>query len=162
MTDLTPAPHPSGGEFLFYQADDGRIRLQVRVQQETAWLSLNQMADLFQRDKSVISRHIRNVFQEGELTREATVAKSATVQTEGGKPVTRDIEFFCLDVIISVGYRVKSHRGTQLQAAKKAELEFEKYHRAELAQPSKVELDFDAVVKEIKELPAPHRTKGQA
>lgn len=348
MSDLIPAPEPGGSEFLFYQADDGRIRLQVRVQQETVWLSLNQMADLFQRDKSVISRHIRNVFEEGELTREATVAKSATVQTEGGKQVTRAIEFFNLDVIISVGYRVKSHRGTQFriwatqrlreyivkgftmdderlkqrgggnyfeellarirdirssekefwrkvleiyatsidydpgteasrqffatvqnkmhwaahgqtaaeviharvdgtkpqagmtnwvgakpgraeaviaknyltpeelnalnrivtaflelaevqalnrrpmymrdwlarmddflrlggrdilthagrisheQAVQKAELEFEKYHRAELAQPSKVELDFDAVVKEIKKLPAPHRKKGQA
>ncbi|MEI6071191.1 MAG: hypothetical protein WCS31_05330 [Verrucomicrobiae bacterium] len=58
MSDLIPSPAPSGGEFLFYQSEDGRIRLQVRVQQETGWLSLNQMADLFQRDKSVISRHI--------------------------------------------------------------------------------------------------------
>ena len=104
-----------GGEFLFYQSEDGRIRLQVRVQQETVWLSLNQMADLFQRDKSVISRHIGNVFEEGELSRAATVAKSATVQTEGSKQVTRDIEFYNLDVIISVGYRVKSQRGTQFR-----------------------------------------------
>jgi hypothetical protein len=73
------------------------------------------MADLFQRDKSVISRHIGNVFGDGELKREATVAKSATVQTEGGKQVTREIEFFNLDVIISVGYRVKSRRGTQFR-----------------------------------------------
>lgn len=106
---------PPGGEFLFYQSEDGRIRLQVRVQQETVWLSLNQMADLFQRDKSVISRHIGNVFEEGELSRAVTVAKSATVQTEGGKQVTRDIEFYNLDVIISVGYRVKSQRGTQFR-----------------------------------------------
>lgn len=115
MSDLIPSPTPGGGEFLFYQSDDGRIRLQVRVQQETVWLSLNQIADLFQRDKSVISRHISNVFGEGELIREATVAKSATVQTEGGKQVMRDIEFFNLDVIISVGYRVKSQRGTQFR-----------------------------------------------
>ena len=115
MSDLIPTPMPGGGEFLFYQSDDGRIRLQVRVQEETVWLSLNQMAELFQRDKSVISRHIGNVFEEGELVREATVAKSATVQTEGGKQVTREIEFFNLDVIISVGYRVKSQRGTQFR-----------------------------------------------
>ena len=89
-----------------HKTDDGRTRLQVRVQDETAWLSLNQMAELFQRDKSVVSRHISNVFDEGELRREATVAKSATVQTEGGKQMTREIEFFNLDVIISVGYRV--------------------------------------------------------
>jgi hypothetical protein len=115
MSDLIPNPAAPGGQFLLYQTEDGRTRLEVRVQQETVWLSLNQMADLFQRDKSVISRHINNVFDEGELRREATVAKSATVQTEGGKQVTREIEFFNLDVIISVGYRVKSHRGTQFR-----------------------------------------------
>ncbi len=82
---------------------------------ETVWLSLNQMAELFKRDKSVISRHIKNVFEEGELKPEATVAKFATVQTEGAKQVARDIEFYNLDVIISVGYRVKSHRGTQFR-----------------------------------------------
>jgi hypothetical protein len=342
---MISAPEPGGSEFLFYQADDGRIRLQVRVQQETVWLSLNQMADLFQRDKSVISRHIRNVFEEGELVKDRVVANFATTAADGK---TYQVEFFNLDVIISVGYRVKSHRGTQFriwatqrlreyivkgftmdderlkqrgggnyfeellarirdirssekefwrkvleiyatsidydpgtdasrqffatvqnkmhwaahgqtaaeviharvdgtkpqagmtnwvgakpgkaeaviaknyltpeelnalnrivtaflelaevqalnrrpmymrdwlarmddflrlggrdilthagrisheQAVQKAELEFEKYHRAELAQPSKVELDFDAVVKEIKELPVPHRKKGQA
>ena len=115
MPDLIPSSPAPGGEFLFYQTDDGRTRLEVRVQDETVWLSLNQMADLFQRDKSVISRHISNVFDEGELRREATVAKYATVQTEGGKQVTREIEFFNLDVIISVGYRVKSQRGTQFR-----------------------------------------------
>ena len=114
MIDLIPSS-PPGGEFLFYQTEDGGIWLQVRVQQETVWLSLNQMAELFQRDKSVISRHIGKVFEEGKLRREATVAKSATVQTEGGKQVTREIEFFNLDVIISVGYRVKSQRGTQFR-----------------------------------------------
>jgi len=115
MPDLIPPSPAPGGEFVFYQTEDGRTRLEVRVQDETVWLSLNQMADLFQRDKSVISRHISNVFDEGELRREATVAKYATVQTEGGKQVTREIEFFNLDVIISVGYRVKSQRGTQFR-----------------------------------------------
>jgi hypothetical protein len=80
MSDLIPSSPTPGGEFLFYQTEDGRTRLQVRVQDETVWLSLNQMAELFQRDKSVISRHINNVFDEEELRREATVAKSATVQ----------------------------------------------------------------------------------
>ena len=98
---------------LLYQASDGASRLEVRLEDDTVWLSLNQMVELFQRDKSVISRHIKNVFEEGELKPEATVAKFATVQTEGAKQVARDIEFYNLDVIISVGYRVKSHRGTQ-------------------------------------------------
>jgi hypothetical protein len=87
----------------------------VRFDGETAWLSLGQMAELFQRDKSVISRHVANVFEEGELLPEATVARSATVQREGDREVTREVAFFNLDVIISVGYRVKSHRGTQFR-----------------------------------------------
>ena len=76
-------------DLILYLTEDGRTRLQVRLEGETVWLSLNQMVDLFQRDKSVISRHIKNVFEEGELSAEATVAKSATVQTEGEKQVTR-------------------------------------------------------------------------
>lgn len=103
------------GELLFYQTEDGLTRVQVRVVNETVWLSLNQMADLFQRDKSVISRHISNVFEEGELLPEVTVAKYATVQTEGGRKIKREIEFYNLDMIIAVGYRVKSHRGTQFR-----------------------------------------------
>jgi len=105
----------SHSDLILYQAEDGRTRLEVRLEGETVWLSLNQMADLFQRDKSVISRHIKNVFEEGELSPAATVAKSATVQAEGGKQVTREIEFYNLDVIISVGYRVKSQRGVQFR-----------------------------------------------
>lgn len=105
----------SHSDLILYQTEDGRTRLEVRLEGETVWLSLNQMADLFQRDKSVISRHIKNVFEEGELNPAATVAKSATVQAEGGKQVTREIEFYNLDVIISVGYRVKSQRGVQFR-----------------------------------------------
>jgi hypothetical protein len=107
-------PEPDS-DLILYLTEDGRTRLQVRLEGETVWLSLNQMVDLFQREKSVISRHIKNVFGEGELSAEATVAKSATVQTEGGKQVTREIEFYNLDVIISVGYRVKLKRGTQFR-----------------------------------------------
>ncbi len=102
-------------EVILYQTEDGKSRLQVRFSGKTAWLSLNQLADLFQRDKSVISKHIKNIFEEGELKPEATVAKFATVQTEGNRTVSRAIEFYNLDVIISVGYRVKSHRGTQFR-----------------------------------------------
>ena len=99
-------------EFLLYQTEDGRTRVEVRFGGETAWLSLTQMADLFQRDKSVISRHIKNVFEEGELRREAVVAEFATTAADGK---TYQVEYFNLDVIISVGYRVKSHRGTQFR-----------------------------------------------
>ncbi|MBW2699193.1 MAG: virulence RhuM family protein [Deltaproteobacteria bacterium] len=102
-------------EFLLYQTEDGLTRVEVRFTGETASLSLTQMADLFQRDKSVISRHIKNVFDEGELRSDATVAKYATVQKEGAREVTRNVDYYNLDVIISVGYRVKSHRGTQFR-----------------------------------------------
>ncbi len=113
MSDkITPA---GPDDFLLYQTQDGQSRIEVRVKGETVWLSLNQMAELFGRDKSVISRHIGNVFEEGELARQATVANFATVQSEGGRAVTRDVEYFNLDVIISVGYRVKSLRGTQFR-----------------------------------------------
>jgi hypothetical protein len=102
-------------QVVLYQTEDGKTRIETRFTGETAWLSLNQMAELFQRDKSVISKHVRNIFQEGELRAEATVAKIATVQTEGEREVGRDIEFYNLDVVISVGYRVKSRRGTQFR-----------------------------------------------
>lgn len=101
-----------GGEFLFYETEDGLTRLDVRLSGETVWLSLNQMADLFQRDKSVISRHIQNVFEEGELDRKSVVADFATTAADGK---TYQVTYHNLDVIISVGYRVKSVRGTQFR-----------------------------------------------
>ncbi len=88
QSDVAP-PAPSGGDLILYQTEDGRTRLQG----ETVWLSLDQMADLFQRDKSVIAKHIKNAFAEGELQPGATVAKFATVQTEGERSVEREIEF---------------------------------------------------------------------
>ena len=111
MTD-TEGIVPHEAEFLLYQADDGRAHVEVRFVGETAWLSLGQIAELFQRHKSVISRHIKNVFAEGELSREAVVARFATTGPDGK---TYQVEYFDLDVIISVGYRVKSHRGTQFR-----------------------------------------------
>lgn len=117
MSDKTnpPALPDDPGEFILYQTEDGLTRVEVRFFQETVWLSLNEIAELFQRDKSVISRHIANTFAEGELERTATVASFATVQSEGRRRVERGIEHFNLDVIISVGYRVRSHRGTQFR-----------------------------------------------
>ena len=91
------------GELIIYQTEDGLTKIDVRMDNDTVWLSLDQMAELFQRDKSTISRHIKNVFQEGELTEEATVANFATVQSEGDRQVSRNITYFNLDVIISVG-----------------------------------------------------------
>jgi len=98
-------------KIIFYQPDNA-IQLEVRIENETVWLSLDKMTELFLRDKSTLSRHIKNVFSEGELDKNTTVANFATVQMEGNREVERCIEYFNLDVIISVGYRVKSKQGT--------------------------------------------------
>lgn len=90
-------------------------KVEVRLEKETVWLNLNQMADLFDRDKSVVSRHLYNVFKENELSRKSTVAKIATVQKEGTRFITRNVEYYNLDAILSVGYRVNSKRGTQFR-----------------------------------------------
>jgi len=98
-----------------YQAEDGKTKIDVKLKNDTVWLSLNQLSELFQRDKSVISRHIKNIFNEKELDKKSTVAKFAIVQKEGEREVVREIEHYNLDVIISVGYRVKSKRGVQFR-----------------------------------------------
>jgi len=100
----------SRGQIVLY-----KNRLEVRLDKDTVWLSLNQMAELFGRDKSVISRHLHNIYKTKELKRSSTVAFFATVQNEGGRLVERKVEYFNLDAIISVGYRVNSKRGTQFR-----------------------------------------------
>ncbi|MBX7123717.1 MAG: virulence RhuM family protein [Opitutaceae bacterium] len=100
------------GEIILFQTEDGQTRIDVRLVGETVWLSAGQIADLFQRDKSTISRHIQNVFDEGELKPESVVALFATTAADGK---TYQVDHYSLDVIISVGYRVKSHRGVQFR-----------------------------------------------
>ena len=100
------------GEIIIYKLAKGEVELKVRLEDETIWLSLNQIANLFDRDKSVISRHLRNIFKEGELTKNSVVAKIATTAADGK---TYQVEFYNLDAIISVGYRVNSQRATQFR-----------------------------------------------
>ena len=100
----------SNSEILLYQTEDGQTKIDVRLDKETVWLSQVQMAELFQTTKQNISLHIKNVFEEGEQEEISTVKDYLTVQTEGKREVQRNMKFFNLDVIISVGYRVKSHR----------------------------------------------------
>ena len=102
-------------EIILYQTEDGVTRVEVRLKDETVWLTLAQIAELFQRDKSSIFKHVQNIFKEGELLSEGTVANLAIVQSESGREVSREIDHYNLDVIISVGYRVKSHRSTQFR-----------------------------------------------
>ena len=108
-TDMVPS---SPGDFLMYETGDGETKIEVRMEDETVWLSMSQMAELFQRDKSVISRHITNVFNDGELERNSVVADFATTAADGK---IYQVTYYNLDVIISVGYRVKSLRGTQFR-----------------------------------------------
>lgn len=100
------------GKIVIYQTKDGKTSIDVKLENETVWLTLSQITELFDRDKSVVSRHISNVFREGELDRNSVVAKNATTASDGK---IYQVEYFNLDVIISVGYRVKSQRGTQFR-----------------------------------------------
>jgi hypothetical protein len=100
---------------VIYQAKNGAIELRGDFERETVWATLDQIADVFGRDKSVISRHLKNIYKERELEAGATVAKNATVQIEGGRTIKRMIEYYNLDAIISVGYRVNSKTATEFR-----------------------------------------------
>src|ERR1017187_8533802 len=102
-------------EILIYQSPDGKTRIDVTLSGDTVWLSQSQMAELFQTTKQNVSLHVKNIFEEGELPPQPTVKESLTVQIEGSRSVQRKVDLYNLDVIISVGYRVKSPRGTQFR-----------------------------------------------
>jgi len=106
---------PAKGQFLVYLAEDGRTKIEVSLENETVWLTQQHMADLFQTTKQNVSLHLQNIFAERELDRGATVKESLTVQQEGGRSVQRRVEFYNLDAIISVGYRVKSAVATRFR-----------------------------------------------
>lgn len=106
---------PSRGEVVVYEAPDGEVRVDVRLERETVWLSQQQMAELFGRERSVVTKHIRNAFKEGELDPASTSAKFAQVRAEGDRTITREVDHYNLDVILTVGYRVNSKRGTQFR-----------------------------------------------
>lgn len=106
------------GQIILYQTQDGENKIEVTLANDTVWLTADQMAELFQRNKSTISRHVRNIFEEGELNKDMVVAKYATTSQHGaieGKEQTHLVDYYNLDMIISVGYRVKSHRGVQFR-----------------------------------------------
>ncbi len=103
------------GNILLYQTEDGESKIEVTLANDTVWLTTDQMAELFQRNKSTISRHVKNVFDSGELSPNSTVAYFATVQQEGSRKVERNVVCYNLDMIISVGYRVQSYHGVQFR-----------------------------------------------
>lgn len=101
--------------FLMYQTEDGQTKIELRLEDETVWMTQKSLADLYQKSIKTISEHIKHIYDEGELTKEATIRKNQIVQTEGDREVTRESNFYNLEVIIAVGYRVRSHRGTQFR-----------------------------------------------
>ena len=103
------------GELIMYSSDDGQTKIDVRMAGQTVWLSQAQIAELFQTTKQNISLHINNIFKEGELNENSTVKEYLTVQNEGERSVARKVKYFNLEIIIAVGYRVKSLRGTQFR-----------------------------------------------
>ena len=106
---------PANSSLVLYQTEDGETQVEVHLLDETVWLTQAQMSELFSKDKRTISEHIQNIFKEGELPAGSTVRKFRIVQFEGSREVTRQIDHYNLDVIISVGYRISSHRGTQFR-----------------------------------------------
>lgn len=116
MAKNLPAPLPDdAGEFLLYQTEDGQTRIDVRVAEETVWLTQRDMAELFQTSVPNVNQHLKAIYEEGELLPEATIKKYLIVRTEGQRQVSRQIDHYNLDAIIAVGYRVRSHRGTQFR-----------------------------------------------
>jgi len=115
MIEDKPMNETLENKIAIFKNESGEIEVDVKLERETLWLSLNQLTKLFDRDKSVISRHLNNIFKEQELNKETTVANFATVQTEGRRTLSRQIEYYNLDAIISVGYRVNSKRGVEFR-----------------------------------------------
>ena len=110
-----PAQQPPEGQFLLYQTEDGKTRIECRFVAESIWLTQRMMAELFQTSKQNVSLHLQNIYEEGELRPEATVKQYLTVQTEGNRQVSRQVDHYNLDAILAVGYRVRSRRGTQFR-----------------------------------------------
>ncbi len=113
--DSDPHDGPQKGEVVLYQTEDGKVKLEVRLQDETVWLTQQLIAELFQTTIPNVSMHIRNIYEEGELTPKATIKKFLTVRREGRRDVRRELDFYNLDLIISVGYRVKSLIATRFR-----------------------------------------------
>ncbi len=115
MAKKNTTPAEGFNEILLYTTPNGQVKVEMYLQDETIWLTQQKIADLFGVDRSVVTKHLQNIYETGELQKDATCAKFAQVQQEGSRSVTRQIEFYNLDAIISVGYRVNSTRATQFR-----------------------------------------------
>lgn len=148
-------------EIILYQSNELPERIEVRLENETVWLNRQQLALLFGRDVKTIGKHINNVFSEGELQKSSTVAKFATIQLEGERRIERLIEFYNLDVIISVGYRVKSKQGTQFRIwATRVLRDYLLKGYALNRRMDRIETDVDILSKEVHKISVQLKTQG--
>ena len=115
MTTDLPEPDETSPGLVLYTSPDGKARLQLRLERKTLWLTQRQVAELFQKDVRTISEHIQNIFSEGELPADSTIRKYRIVQAEGSRTVERLVDHYSLDVVLAIGYRVRSPRGTQFR-----------------------------------------------
>jgi hypothetical protein len=115
MKDNLPERKATGSEIVFYEAEDGKSRIEVRLEDNTVWLTQRLMAELFQTTVANVSIHLKNLYDEGELRPEATIKDYLIVQAEGTREVRRPAQFYNLDAILAVGYRVRSERGTRFR-----------------------------------------------
>ena len=151
-----------------FNSDDGRVRLQLKLADETLWLTQKQLAHLFEKSSKTISEHLNNIYQDAELSPEATIRKFRTVALEGTRDVERLLDHYNLDAVLAVGYRVRSDRGVQFNehnvlndtgkvsrdvAKKLAEGEYQKFAEQRRIDNAKVISDFDALVNKTKQLP---------
>ena len=147
-------------EIVLYQTGELAEHIEVRLDEETVWLNRQQLSTLFGRDIKTIGKHINNVFSDGELNKASTVANFATVQNEGGRVIERQIEYYNLDVIISVGYRVKSKQGTQFRIwATNVLRDYLLKGYAINQRMDRIEHNFDNLSKEVKQISLQLRTQ---
>jgi hypothetical protein len=140
-------PNNSFTEFLLYTTPNGNVKVEIFLRNENIWLTQAKIAELFGVDRSVVTKHLKNIYAEGELNKEATGAKIALVQTEGEREVSREVEFYNLDAILSVGYRVNSAQATRFRVWATERLkEYEKYR---IEQDKNHISDFDREMKKI-------------
>ena len=146
-------------EILLYQTEDGRTRIQCRFENETLWLTQKLLAELFQIGVNTVNHHLKEIFSESELRAESTIRRYRIVQTEGSRQIAREVEHYNLEAILAVGYRVRSHRGTQFRQWATAELEYDRYRTQIDGQPRQVDRDFEEAVKLVGKHPKPGRLR---
>jgi hypothetical protein len=147
MTKESNTPPPPGGQFLVYQTEDGKLKIDVRFEGETVWLTQQHMAELFQTTQQNISLHLQNIYAEGELQLEATYKESLSVRQEGARTVRRKVEFYNLDAILTHAGRI-SHEMAQA----KAELEYDKFKALSASAARPVDADFEQATKDLRKL----------